>query len=126
MLNPLRSEAEAFRLLLYAIAVIVVVIAVLIVIARDPASRLASSCRRARAGRGQRACDAGSASREAAGTPDGSRVVVPRARISRGRAEPSWPAPPCGAVPDRHGRYLTVSVPYIPAWRWPGASQKNV
>lgn len=31
MLNPLRSEEEAFRLLLYAIGVVVVVIAIILV-----------------------------------------------------------------------------------------------
>lgn len=32
MLNPLRSEGEAFRLLLYAIAVFVVIVAILLVL----------------------------------------------------------------------------------------------
>lgn len=32
MLNPLRSEAEAFRFLLYALAVIVVVIAAILIV----------------------------------------------------------------------------------------------
>lgn len=32
MLNPLRSEGEAFRLLLYAIVVIVIVIVVVLVV----------------------------------------------------------------------------------------------
>ncbi len=69
MLNPLRSEDEAFRFLLYAIAVIVV-IAGLIAILRALAVRPAAHA-------GRRA-------------------------------------------------YLTVSVPYIPAARWPGAWQKKV
>ena len=32
MLNPLRSEGEAFRLLLYALAVIVTIIVVIVVV----------------------------------------------------------------------------------------------
>jgi hypothetical protein len=32
MLNPLRSEEEAFRLLLYAIAVFVVIIALILIV----------------------------------------------------------------------------------------------
>ncbi len=32
MLNPLRSEAEAFRFLLYAIAVIVVIVALVLLV----------------------------------------------------------------------------------------------
>ena len=32
MLNPLRSEGEAFRLLLYAIAVFLVVIAIVLIV----------------------------------------------------------------------------------------------
>jgi hypothetical protein len=32
MLNPLRSEEEAFRLLLYAIGVVVVVIAIILIV----------------------------------------------------------------------------------------------
>ena len=67
MLNPLRSEEEAFRFLLYAIAVIVAIVA-------------------------------------ARGDP-------PRAALRAAR---------------RRRRYLTVSVPNMPAARWPGAWQKNV
>jgi len=29
-------------------------------------------------------------------------------------------------IDHRDGGYFTVKVPYIPAWRWPGASQKKV
>ena len=39
MLNPLRSEAEAFRLLLYVIVVVVIVIAMILIIRSDRRGR---------------------------------------------------------------------------------------
>ena len=65
MLNPLRSEDEAFRFLLYALAVIVVIVGTIVIV---------------------------------------RAIVLARARRC----------------------YLTMRVPYIPAGRCPGASQKNV
>ena len=82
MLNPLRSEDEAFRLLLYVLA------RVRAIVVRDR-------------------CD-------------------PAARSSERACEPAGAASRLERTPPARAGYLTVSVPYIPAARWPGAWQKNV
>lgn len=53
-----------------------------------------------------------------------ARVLANRpaqAELSRSRS----PAPVASVIATAE-RYLTTSVPYIPATRWPGAWQKNV
>ena len=103
-LNPLRSEGEAFRLLLYVIAVFV---AAVIVLRRVSASTCVAVL--SEVGR----CVVLSAS-----------VDLGASRVAASAIDRDWSLlAPCGSD---HRRYLTVSLPSMPPSRWPGTVQKNV
>src|SRR5438445_589106 len=51
------------------------------------------------------------------------KIRADTAAVLRGMVPPHTPA---AAERFRSARYWTVSVPSIPAWRWPGTEQKNL
>ena len=103
MRNPLRSEGDMFRLLLYVIAVFGTIIAIIVIARAQQRSR----------GTGRRTRQV------PAKRPTAQREATPRIG--------PWP-PRAGArqAPRRAPLYLTVSVPNMPAARWPGTWQKKV